>query len=147
MTAGRAARGRKATDLLGEVPLFQGLSKKELSAIAGSGKEVNHPEGREIVKEGSTEAAGFHLILEGTAKVLARGRTVNRLGPGDHFGEMSLLDGGPRSASVVAETDVHTFSITAWAFRPLIDRNPSIARKLLVDLSRRLREATKSHTL
>ena len=136
----------RAKDLLGDVPLFHGLSKKELNAIAESGKEVNHAEGREIVKEGSTEAAGFHLILEGNAKVVANGRTVNRLGPGDHFGEMSLLDGGPRSATVIAETDVRTFSVTAWAFRPLIDRNPSIARKLLVDLSRRLREATKSHT-
>lgn len=143
---GRAARGRKATDLLGEVPLFQGLSRKELTAIAASGKEVSHPEGREIVKEGATEAAGFHLILEGTAKVLAGKRTVNTLGPGDHFGEMSLLDGGPRSATVTATTPVRTFSITAWSFRPLLERNPSIARKLLMEMSRRLRAATKSHT-
>lgn len=134
-------------DLLGGVPLFQGLTKKELKAIAAVGKQVEHPAGRDIVKEGSAEGAGFHLIVEGTAKVLVGGNTRNRLGPGDYFGEMSLLDKGPRSATVQAESDMRTLSLASWAFLPLLDRHPSIARKMLVELSRRLRASDRSATM
>lgn len=138
---------RDTVEMLSSVPLFQGLSKKELAAIATSGKQVEHPAGREVVKEGSTGGAGFHLILEGTATVLAGDRTLNQLGPGDYFGEMSLIDEGPRSATVRADTDLRAFALTSWAFLPLLDRHPSIARKMLVELSRRLRQADRSATM
>ena len=129
--------------MLGSVGLFEGLSRREREAILNSGKIVEFPEGKAIVEEGAT-GVGFHLILEGEAKVTVGGRGRATLGAGSYFGEMSLLDGGPRSATVTTITPVRTLSITSWAFLPLIDDHPSIARKLLVELSRRLRAVERS---
>jgi CRP/FNR family cyclic AMP-dependent transcriptional regulator len=131
--------------LLRSVPLFEGLSQKELQAVVRSAKQVEYAPDRDIVTEGAT-GVGFHLILKGKASVLVGGRTRAKLGPGDFFGEMSLIDGGPRSATVRADTDVRTLSLASWEFTPLLDANPSIARKLLVELSRRLRTAEQSLT-
>jgi CRP/FNR family cyclic AMP-dependent transcriptional regulator len=131
--------------LLRSVPIFEGLSQKELQAVMRSAKQVEYAPDRDIVKEGSS-GVGFHLILEGQARVLVGGRTRAKLGPGDFFGEMSLIDGGPRSATVRADTGVRTLSLASWEFTPLLDANPSIARKLLVELSRRLRAVERSLT-
>ncbi len=73
-------------------------------------------------------------------------RTVATLGPGDFFGELSLIDRGPRSATVVAQTTLKTLSLVSWEFMPLLDRNPSIARKLLIVVCKRLRNERTSHT-
>lgn len=135
----------EAVARLGSVPLFEGLSDKELQSIAQTGKPVDFPAGKEIVKEGAS-GVGFHLIVNGNASVLVGGEVVAQLGPGSYFGEMSLIDGGPRSATVRADTDVRTLSLTSWDFMPLLDANPSIARKLLVEMTRRLRAAEQSHT-
>ncbi|MGH2723869.1 MAG: Crp/Fnr family transcriptional regulator [Actinomycetota bacterium] len=129
--------------MLRSVGLFEGLSRRELQAILASAKLVDFREGRAIVEEGAT-GVGFHLILEGEAKVTVGGRSRATLRAGNYFGEMSLLDGGPRSATVTAATPVHTLSITSWAFLPLIDDYPSIARKLLIEMSRRLRAVERS---
>jgi CRP/FNR family cyclic AMP-dependent transcriptional regulator len=124
--------------LLGNVPLFEGLSKRELSSILSVAKEIHFDEGHDIVEEGAT-GVGFHLILEGEAHVLIGGRKRATLRAGDYFGEMSLIDGGPRSATVRTSTPVRTLALTSWAFMPLLDKNPSIARKLLQEMSKRLR--------
>lgn len=129
--------------LLGSVGLFEGLSKRELEAVLASSKVIEVPEGKTIVEEGAT-GVGFHMILEGEANVKIGGKTRAKLGVGDYFGEMSLLDGGPRSATVEAASPVTTLSLTSWAFLPLIDDFPSIARKLLVEMSKRLRNVEKS---
>lgn len=129
--------------LLAGVPLFEGLSKRELEAVVGAGKEVDVREGKQIVEEGQT-GLGFHLILEGTVRVMVGGEDRAQLGQGEYFGEMSLIDGGPRSATVVAETPVRTLSLASWAFLPILDDHPSISRKLLVELSRRLRSVEQS---
>lgn len=129
--------------MLGSVPLFEGLSRRELKTVYEAGKEVSFDEGKHIVEEGAT-GVGFHLILEGEAHVLVGGDKQAVLGAGDYFGEMSLLDGGPRSATVMAATPVHTLTLASWAFVPLVDKNPSIARKMLVELSRRLRNVERS---
>jgi CRP/FNR family transcriptional regulator, cyclic AMP receptor protein len=139
------ARTTEVMALLRSVPLFEGLSQKELQAIMRSAKQVEYAPDRDIVTEGAT-GVGFHLILEGRASVLVGGRTRAKLGPGDFFGEMSLIDGGPRSATVRADTGVRTLSLASWEFTPLLDANPSIARKLLVELSRRLRAVERSLT-
>jgi CRP/FNR family transcriptional regulator, cyclic AMP receptor protein len=139
------ARTTEVMALLRSVPLFEGLSQKELQAIMRSAKQVDYAPDRDIVTEGAT-GVGFHLILEGRASVLVGRRTRTRLGPGDFFGEMSLIDGGPRSATVRADTDVRTLSLASWEFTPLLNANPSIARKLLVELSRRLRAVERSFT-
>jgi CRP/FNR family transcriptional regulator, cyclic AMP receptor protein len=134
-----------AESMLKSVPIFEGLTKKEIQAVMGSAKEIDYPAGKEIVKEGAT-GVGFHLILEGEANVIVGDHPQARLGPGDYFGEMSLIDGGPRSATVKADSAVRTLSLASWEFTPLLDTNPSIARKMLVELSRRLRAAERSHT-
>jgi CRP/FNR family cyclic AMP-dependent transcriptional regulator len=129
--------------MLGQVPLFEGLSKKELEAIHNSAKVTEFPPGKTVVEEGAT-GVGFHLILEGEGAVTVGGRKRAVLRAGDYFGEMSLLDGGPRSATVRAETTVRTLGLTSWAFLPLLDEHPSMARKLLLEMSRRLRNLEKS---
>lgn len=132
-------------EMLGSTPLFDGLSPKELKMVAEIGKEVTFEPGREMVKQGAT-GVGFHLLVEGEAAVLVADEEVARLRAGDYFGEMSLIDGGPRSATVRAESPVRTFSLPVWDFTGLLDGNPSIGRKLLLEMTRRLRAAGESHT-
>ncbi|MGH2710528.1 MAG: cyclic nucleotide-binding domain-containing protein [Actinomycetota bacterium] len=134
---------KEAVDMLGSVPLFEGLSKRELDLIYREAKQTKFDAGHDIVEQGAT-GVGFHLILEGKADVVVGGRKRATLGPGDYFGEMSLLDGGPRSATVKTATEVKTLALTSWVFLPLLDKMPSIARKMLVELSRRLRGLEKS---
>jgi len=136
---------KSAVQMLGSVGLFEGLSAKELNQISKAGREVQFPAGSTIVKEGE-EGVGFHLILSGRAKVTIKGRSRTTLGPGKFFGELSLIDRGPRTATVVAETAVKTLSLVSWEFLPLVEQTPSIARKLLIEMCRRLREADHSHT-
>ena len=134
---------KEAVEMLGSVPLFEGLSKRELDLIYREAKQTEFEAGHTIVEQGAT-GVGFHLILEGKADVMIGGRKRASLGPGDYFGEMSLLDGGPRSATVRTATEVKTLALTSWVFTPLLDKMPSIARKMLVELSRRLRTLEKS---
>lgn len=125
------------------VPIFSSCTHKELKGVATSGKEVSFEAGRVICKEGET-GVGLHIILEGEVKVLVGGRTRRRLGPGAFFGEIALLDGGPRSASVVAETPVRTFAITSWNFRSVLKEHPSMPVKMLEEVCKRLRENERS---
>jgi CRP/FNR family transcriptional regulator, cyclic AMP receptor protein len=127
-------------DLLGSVPLFRGLSKRELKEIRAAGREVEFAAGSTIVEE-ADEAMDFYLILRGRASVEVRGRRRGNLRPGDHFGEMSVLDGGPRSATITAEEPVWALRLDRPNFVALLDRHGSIGRKLLVELSTRLRAA------
>lgn len=125
-------------DRLREVAIFRGLDEKELHRIVEVGKEVRFAPGK-VVAEQDGGAAGFHLILDGEVSVDVSGRERARLGPGQYFGEMSLIDGKPRSATVKAEAPTTTFALTSWQFLPLLDEYPSISRALLVELSGRLR--------
>ena len=134
---------RDALAKLGSVPLFEGLTKRELDSIYRVAKEIEFEPGHDILEEGST-GVGFHLILAGKVDVLVGGRKRATLGPGDYFGEMSLIDGAPRSATVRTSSDVRTLALTQWAFLPLLDKLPSIAKKMLVEMSKRLRALEKS---
>ena len=136
---------KTSLQLLGSVGLFEGLSQKELTQVHKQAREGEFSAGEVIVTEGET-GVGFHLILSGRAKVLAGKRTIATLGPGDFFGELSLIDRGPRTATVVANTTLKTLSLVSWEFLPMLDRNPSIARKLLVEITGRLRNERTSHT-
>lgn len=136
---------KNSLQMLGSVGLFEGLSKKELTQVYRQAREGEFSAGDVIVTEGET-GVGFHLILSGRAKVLAGKRTISSLGPGDFFGELSLIDRGPRTATVVANTPLKTLSLVSWEFLPMLDRNPSIARKLLLVMCGRLRNERKSHT-
>jgi CRP/FNR family transcriptional regulator, cyclic AMP receptor protein len=132
-------------DVLGSVPLFEGLSKKELAQVNRLGKVVETDAGATLVEEGS-HGVGFHVILEGTATVSVEGEQRAVLKAKDFFGELSLLDNGPRSATVTAETPLRTLWLDSYDFLGLVDRNPAIARKLLVEVARRLRQLERSHT-
>jgi len=134
---------RKAyVEMLGRTPLFQSLTKSQLTTVLETSKEVDHPEGSTVVAEDDL-GVGFHLIVDGTAIVSQHGRRVRRLGPGDSFGDIALIDGRPRTATVRAETPLRTVSMTVWDFKPLLTEHPQISYRLLLDLCRRLREAEK----
>ncbi|MGH2651127.1 MAG: cyclic nucleotide-binding domain-containing protein [Actinomycetota bacterium] len=136
----------KLLELLKTVPLLHGLSKRELKTVLQAAEDVEHPAGEAIVREGAT-GAGFHLIVEGEASVSIGGKVLGkRLRPGDYFGEMALIDKGPRSATVSTVTPVRTLVISAWTFNPLLEQFPSIARKLLIEMTKRLRAAEDSLT-
>jgi len=128
------------TDQLKEIDLFSGLDRRDLQSLANSFKEVKFSAGEEIVGE-DKGGVGFFIIEDGVASVSVRGDERAQLKAGDHFGEIALIDEGARTATVTAATDVHCYGLTSWAFRPLVEHNPSIAWKLLRIMARRLREA------
>ena len=128
------------TELLSRVPLFSGCSQRETAAIGRAAKEVHRRQGSVLARTGEA-GVGFFLLVDGTASVLVNGRKRTTLEAGDFFGEISLLDGGPRSADVVADTDVTMLGLTAWVFRGVLEQYPSIAQKMLVSMAGRLRGA------
>ncbi len=138
-------RRNEARDMLSEVPLFQGLPKRHLNKIAHIAKPVRFSAGRVIVKEGSPGTT-FFVIVDGKANVISESanRVLARFGPGDHFGELALLDGGPRSASVVAETPVAALQLSRTAFRDLVVSEPEVGLKIMEDLARRVRSLTRA---
>ena len=138
-------RKKEQLDRLRSVPVFQSLSKRELTSVLATAKEVEFLEGNAIVQEG-TKAVDFFVILDGRANVSVGGRKKTTLGPGDYFGEMSALDGGPRTATVTADTRVWALRLESAAFLPLVGANPSMAKKILLELARRLRESERSVT-
>lgn len=136
---------RDIAEKLAKVPVFSGCSKRELDVIARSAKVVSHREGHVISREGD-RGIGFFLVVDGTAEVTVGGRRRAKLGQGDFFGEISLLDGGPRSATVTATSPISLVAITSWAFRGLLREHPSIALKMLETVAQRLRRATADVT-
>ena len=139
------ARGSptRAAEALAAVPLFQSLTPRELETVAELAKEFSFGAGQPVTKEGA-DAGRMFVIVEGTAKVDVHGKEVASLGPGDVIGEMALIDGRPRTATVTAETAVKTLSIAAFNFRPLLREHPALAEKLMIELSLRLREVQGS---
>lgn len=121
------------------VPMFSELSKRDLERLWDQMKIVRHAAGHRIVAEGSP-GYGFQLIIEGTAQVQrGSGRKVE-LGPGAFFGEMSVIDDGPRTASVTASTPIVTAALTSSVFKSFLTKHPQVMWKLLVHLAARLRE-------
>ena len=136
--------GADAAEALGHVELFRDLSPKDLAQVADMTKELEFAPGQAITEEG--EPAGrFYVLIDGQADVLIGDDVVNALKAGDYFGEISLIDGQPRSATIVARTPVRTLSLSSWNFRPLLKEHPSIAEGVLLQLCRRIRQADSSH--
>ncbi|MEP9390602.1 PEP/pyruvate-binding domain-containing protein [Mesorhizobium sp. KR9-304] len=123
------------------VDLFAGMDRRQTEQIRRLLKERHFKKGETIIIEGSGGAA-FFVIDSGEAIVSNKGVTVATLGPGDHFGEVALIDGGPRTATVTAATDLVCYGLTFWEFRPLVERNGTIGWKLLEALAKRLRSAS-----
>jgi CRP-like cAMP-binding protein len=143
--AGRGRADRKLVEQLKMVPLFSGCSARELASLGRFLRAVDFPAGRQIVQEGRT-GTGLHVIVEGETRVVVGDRTRRRLGPGAFFGEISLLDRGPRTATVIAETPVRTLALSSWNFRAALKEHPSMAMKMLEELASRVRSAGSSLT-
>ena len=124
--------------MLQHVPLFAGLDKKELGAIADSMRERRYAAGDSVTQEGAA-AAGFFVVDEGTADVTVDGESRGMIGPGDYFGEIALLTESARTATIVAHTDMLCYGMTPWDFRPLVESNSTIAWKLLTAMADKLR--------
>lgn len=120
--------------------LFAGMQEGDLKKIAKQMREVTHTKGTQIAVRGR-EGVGFMVILDGEAEVTTPDGRNRVLGPGDHFGEMALLDQGGRSSTVVATTDVVVAAIPEWHFKPFLMEYPEVAYRMLQTLSRRLRDA------
>jgi CRP/FNR family cyclic AMP-dependent transcriptional regulator len=127
-------------ELLAGVALFSSLPRRRLKRIAEASRTVDHQPGHKVAAQG-LGALGFHLVIEGNATVQKDGRTLRTLGPGDYFGEISMIDGRPRSADVIAEGPLTTLVVQHEAFTTLLDTEPGFAKELLLQLCARLREA------
>lgn len=135
---------RRARDALAQVPLFAGLPPRHLKRLGDLTEELKFMEGATVVRQGDVGDT-FYVILEGEVKVAARsGRVVNKLRPGDYFGEISLLDGGPRTASVVAETPLTMLSLSRTAFLRLVESEPAVGVRLLSHAASMLRRLERS---
>lgn len=127
-------------EFLARVPIFANCTSEEISAIAGVSQESFFQPGQIIVTQG-TPGQAFYLILAGRVEILRDGTSLGAFGPGDFFGEMSLLDQAPRSATIRSLEQTECLMLSSWDFRSVLERHPSIAIKLLEVLSRRLRVA------
>jgi CRP/FNR family transcriptional regulator, cyclic AMP receptor protein len=139
----RTKSNPEVTALLRTIPIFSTCTAKELASIAAIVKEVDFEAGRIICKEGDA-GVGLHVIVEGEVKVQIGGRTQSRFGAGAFFGEIALLDGGPRTATVVAETPVRALSIVIWDFKPMLESQSTLALKMLEEVCSRLRATNES---
>jgi CRP-like cAMP-binding protein len=126
-------------DHLASVPLFSACSKKELEAVRRASDELTLPAGRVLCEQGKVGREAF-IIVGGTAEVRRNDRKVATLGPGDYVGELALLDHGPRTATVTAQTELDVLVLGAREFAALVDQVPAIAHKLLKALASRVRE-------
>jgi CRP/FNR family cyclic AMP-dependent transcriptional regulator len=127
-------------DVIRRVPLFAKLSGKDLKSLAASMKERSFDAG-EVITEPGQSGLGFFVIESGAASVVSGGKTRATLKPGDYFGEVALIDGGTRTARIVADTELRCYALTSWDFRPFVQTHPDVAWSLLQTLAQRLREA------
>jgi CRP/FNR family transcriptional regulator, cyclic AMP receptor protein len=134
-----------SVELLQRIPLFAGLEPRELERLSGSFKERIFNAGDTVASEGEG-AAGFFVIESGEATVEVGGEARGRLGPGDYFGDIALIDMGARTATVKAESDLHCYGLTFWDFRPLVESDARIAWPLLQAMAKRLRDAEAQAT-
>lgn len=125
-------------ELLQRIKLFENVDRKELESIARSFKERRFSAGDLIGEEGRG-GIGFFVIESGPAKVTVHGEDRVTLGPGSSFGEVALIDEGPRSGTITAETDLHCWGVSAWEFRPMAETNATIAWNLAQILAGYLR--------
>jgi CRP/FNR family cyclic AMP-dependent transcriptional regulator len=123
--------------LIERVPLFQGLSRRELGQVASLAAEIDLPAGRKLTSEGRS-GREFVVLVDGVADVSRSGKTINKLGPGDFLGEISLVTGRPRTATVTTRSPATLLVLSAPAFRSLLRTVPSIQAKVLDALAARL---------
>jgi CRP-like cAMP-binding protein len=138
-------------DVLRRVPLFSGLSDRQLKKLARNFREREFRPGTPVVRQGQMSGADFFVIVEGEASVDVNGSEVGRLGPGDHFGEVALIGERTRQATVTADTPLRSLAMASWDFRTFVKDNPDVSWKLLqylvgllADERRRLPDPTQT---
>jgi len=133
------ARASAKVELLRNVPLFSGLSAKELMSLSRLMDEIDLKPGTVIIREGNT-GGEFFIVLEGTIEVKRKGRRLARLGPGDYLGEIALIDHGPRTATAMVETDARLLVLASREFHSMLASDPRIENKILRTLAARVRD-------
>jgi CRP-like cAMP-binding protein len=124
--------------MLKTVPLFADLDGRELGQIAASMRERRFAAGDAVTTEGAG-GAGFFVVESGEGQVTVDGAQRGSIGPGDYFGEIALLTGSDRTATITATSDMVCYGMTPWDFRPLVESNSTIAWKLLTAMAEKLR--------
>ncbi len=137
------AETKVVVEMLAKTSIWSGLSDKDLKLIVKASKDRKFEAGETIVQKGEG-GVGFYLVLEGSVEIKSDGTTLAKLGPGQFFGEMSVVDNQPRSADVVALEPSRCLILSAWSFNALISDNPRMALKMLQECVRRLRITDKS---
>jgi len=132
-----------AMPLLKKVPIFGSLKRSILSEVAESSVIETYETGAKIAAQGE-EGTSFYMILEGSVEVRRSRRVIAKLGRGDFFGEMAILDGQPRSADIIAIEKTNCLALSRSTFKTLLESNPDLALSILQEVVRRLRETTKS---
>ncbi|MGD9675792.1 MAG: cyclic nucleotide-binding domain-containing protein [Candidatus Bipolaricaulia bacterium] len=128
----------KIIDALKKTPIFAKTSDESLQSLLKSAIQKTVQAGTKIVEKGQS-GLGFYLVLSGKADVMGGGKKLAEIGEGGFFGELSVIDGAPRTADVVAKTDVTCLVVSQWAMRSIIETHPEIALSMLDELARRLR--------
>ena len=129
-----------SVELLQRIPLFAELEPRELVRLSGSFKERTFDAGQPVATEGEG-GVGFFVIESGEASVTVHGDERGRLGPGDYFGDVAMIDQGDRTATIKAESDLRCYGLTFWDFRPIVESDARIAWPLLQAMAKRLRQA------
>jgi len=129
------------SELLAACPLFRGVGSEGLAALDGAATEVTFPAGHVIARQGEI-GTGFFVVVRGMVRVVRDGTVLAHLGPGDFFGELSVLDGRPRNAMVAAEAETTCLAIATWDFEATLLANPAVMLAILRGVATRLREAT-----
>ena len=132
----------RRTELLGGCPLFGGVRPEDLVAIAERAIEVDFPTDHVIARQGEI-GTGLFVVIEGAVRVVRDGEELARMGVGDFFGEMSVIDGLPRVAQVIALEPTRCLALASWEFERLVLDNPTIGLAILRGLSARLRAKTE----
>jgi CRP-like cAMP-binding protein len=136
-------RDRRA-ELLAGCPLFHGVGAENLAAVSDRAAEVDFPAGRVIARQGEI-GTGFFIVIDGRVRVVRDNETLATLGPGDFFGELSVLDRMPRTAQVVAEVPTRCLALASWDFEQVLLDHPALALAILRGLAGRLRSVTEHH--
>lgn len=130
--------------LIAACPLFRDLDADGLAAVRDAAVEVDFPAGRAIARQGEV-GTGLFIIISGAVRVVRDGRQVARLGPGEFFGELSVLDGAPRNASVVADEPTTCLAVATWDAERIMRERPGVALTVLRVVVARLRAAAPDH--
>ena len=133
----------RRAELLAACPLFRGVGSEGIAALAGRATEVDFPPDHVIARQGEI-GTGFFVVVAGTVRVVRDGALLATLGPGEFFGELSVLDGRPRNAMVAAETATTCLAIASWDLEAVLLANPALALAILRGVAARLREATEA---